>query len=315
MNLNRNASRCGDRDAARPSVPRPLPGRRLALTTVLAGGIAITGLSAPAPANAQQNNSSGYRIQGSYLNSCHEIRQHFNSGWWVLEARCKSNSGQLGAGTQLSTNPCVGDIFNANGRLACSSGPTPPVGPYRASCTQVWVYGDSLNGECRPAPGLPTSWSKIKYKSCTGPITLVPGTHLLTCEQGQGAIPQGSYRATCSVQRFVDGNLDYVCRRSNGSKVTNTLSTVSECSGDIWNSEGFLKCHRGGQPPPGSYRQSCMAIMRNKDVLQATCKTNKGTNVWAELQGIAACGSADIRNDDGKLMCGSPPPPPQRAPR
>lgn len=54
--------------------------------------------------------------------------------------------------------------------------------------------------------------------------------------------------------------------------------------------------------PKGSYQSSCTAIQRDRDTLQAYCRTRDGSWNYTLLHGISSC-RGDIRNDNGRLAC------------
>jgi hypothetical protein len=67
-------------------------------------------------------------------------------------------------------------------------------------------------------------------------------------------------------------------------------------------------------PPPGSYKQSCTAILFDGQKLSAQCNTAAGPQTGTQLV-VTPCGSADIANINGELRCetGTPPAGPYRA--
>ncbi|MCA9811194.1 MAG: hypothetical protein KC473_12710, partial [Candidatus Dadabacteria bacterium] len=76
-------------------------------------------------------------------------------------------------------------------------------------------------------------------------------------------IPGGSYKDTCRQISVVGGNLVAQCKTVGGDWHNSTLQ-YHDCSGDIRNDNGTLKCKHSsinpGKTPSGSYKNSCRDI-------------------------------------------------------
>ncbi len=128
-------------------------------------------------------------------------------------------------------------------------------------------------------------------------ILCTPGT-----SKAQG-IPPGSYHDTCKDVSLNGDTLNAQCRSNAGHWHATAIHQFARCVGDITNNDGNLRCEKGGQPPAGSYRESCQDIRVRFDTLYARCKNRDGRWQDATLEGFSRCG-ADIGNVDGRLRCG-----------
>jgi hypothetical protein len=150
---------------------------------------------------------------------------------------------------------------------------------------------------------LPPTTSDLDYTRCLGPIAF--GGSVLLCDQGK-APPEGSYRRTCKLRAFVDDRLELTCASASGGNVDTRLWAVSTCASDITNDGGTLRCRRRDDLPEGSYLQTCEAIRRRSDALDARCRKYDGRLEDTTLRSIVACATRDIGNDNGRLMCEPP---------
>jgi CVNH domain len=247
---------------------------------------------------------------GSYRQSCRFVSANADgSGVVTLYANCETTGG-LWNSTQLSSaSQCTSgsDIANLDGTLACNPGPgvhgANPIGSYSASCRNIWTFAGTLNAECQTASG---GWiqSQIAINTpCTAPTTNFNG--LLVCSTG--TVPNGSFAQSCTVP-WVSGNasaptLNALCKTAAGSSVMAQLVGFNQCQGDIANFDGVLACNIGGQPPTGSYSQTCRDIWLNGTVLNAECKNTSGTWLATNLANVNLCDSNSVSNNDGVLGC------------
>lgn len=116
--------------------------------------------------------------------------------------------------------------------------------------------------------------------------------------------PGGSYKETCRQISVVGGNLVAQCQRADGSWRNSALNYY-DCSGDIWNDNGSLKCKHSsinpGKTPSGSYRDSCRDIRTDGNQLKAQCQKRNGS--WNNSKINYKNCSGDIWNDNGDLAC------------
>ena len=238
---------------------------------------------------------------GGYRQSCRDISIQGD----VLRASCKDRSENLHPAELHNFAQCVGDIFNDNGVLRCSRGAAPPNGSYTGSCEQVFVDGENLRANCRNRGGGLVATILPNFGQCAMDIFNDDGS--LGCGRGV-PVPPGSYSRSCA-QVFVDGNdLRAVCRTIRGNTVANRLPDFRQCTGEIQNVDGTLRCDRGAIPS-GDYQRSCEQTVVNGTELRSSCRNQRGDLVRTVLTGFGQC-VGDIFNQDGQLRCskGGPPP-------
>lgn len=225
--------------------------------------------------------------QGSYQQSCKDAVMAGS----VLNATCKSNSGNWRA-TALEVRQCVGDIFNdAGGNLRCSTGQLPP-GSYARTCRDERMSGTTLLATCKDNGG---SWrlTSLDMRTCHRDVWN-DSRGSLRCG-GTGPVPGGSYAASCE-DALMDGPVLLARCRTDSGSYNNTALNTSACKTDIFNtSGGSLRCGTG-QAPQGSYTASCRDQWMNGTTLFATCRDDHGTWVDTNLNNARAC-SLDITNN------------------
>jgi hypothetical protein len=139
------------------------------------------------------------------------------------------------------------------------------------------------------------------------------------------AEPAGSYRATCSGISSTWRTLSATCRTRDGRWNETELDNYRDCSGDIANINGELRCAddgdrrgdrdddgawgdrgdhggRGDWTPRGSYHDSCRNEEVSRGTLTAECKDRWGRWRDTELDNFRSC-RGDIYNDNGNLRC------------
>lgn len=145
--------------------------------------------------------------------------------------------------------------------------------------------------------------SQINVSQCTVPIANFNGT--LVCSSQTP--PSGSYTQSCNVA-WVSGAgstlaLNAECKTVAGNSLVAQLVNYDQCIGDIANYDGVLACNLGGQPPSGSYSQSCRFTWLNGSTLNAECKTLAGAWRPTALPDVNQCPSGSVTNLDGILAC------------
>ncbi len=241
---------------------------------------------------------------GSYQNSCFGI--YPNAVGNVLAATCQMTSGQWQWTALPNFSQCIGDITNFDGTLGCNIGGQPPSGSYTQTCRFSWVNGTALNAECKTPSGQ-WQWTALpNFRQCIGDIANFDGT--LGCKMS-GQPSNGSYTKFCS-KAWVNGStLNAECQTTSGQLQWTALPNFSQCIGDIANFDGTLGCNIGGQPPSGSYTQTCRFSWVNGTALNAECKTTSGQWQRTQLQNFNQCLQPPA-NLDGALVCkmaGQPP--------
>lgn len=129
--------------------------------------------------------------EGSYRQSCRNA--YVRNGQLYAECRDRRGNWQR---TSIDLASCRGrDIANIDGRLTCTGGGGGgggqiPQGSYRASCSNAWMSGFTLNALCRDRRGAMVRTS-IDIRNCNGrDIANVDGR--LTCSGGGGGGGYGS---------------------------------------------------------------------------------------------------------------------------
>ena len=94
--------------------------------------------------------------QGSYLQSCQNIRTHGDR----LSARCKTKDGNWRDTSMDDYDRCTTDIGNDDGNLRCYNGGNgqlnsygQPQGSYLQSCQNISVRGNELRARCPKKDG------------------------------------------------------------------------------------------------------------------------------------------------------------------
>lgn len=236
---------------------------------------------------------------GSYRQSCRDIA--FDSG--TLRASCQNRAGGWVPTSLTEAFQCHGDISNFDGQLRCNRGVETPRGSYQQTCRDMWAEGTTLHASCSNGSGGWTPSTLTTFPSCVGDIFNFAGT--LACNRT--ALPDGSFRQSCS-DIWIDGDtLRAHCRTSGGGSIPAQLPRLSTCvPGSIVNRAGGLDCMHGNRPPPdGSYRQSCGNIWMQDNMLSADCGS---THSNLDIRGC----TGDIANIHGLLTCpkGNGPAPP-----
>jgi hypothetical protein len=234
---------------------------------------------------------------GSYQKTCTQIIFDPNAN--VLTAVCQTTSGQTLWSFLQNPNLCIGDIANFDGILACNIGGQPPSGPYTQTCRFAYVNGTTLFAECKTTLG-EWQWTQLQnFNKCLQPPGNSDGG--LVCNMGVQP-PGGSYTQSCRYA-FVDGNTLFAeCKTVSGQWQWKQLQNFSQCIGDIANFDGILACNIGGQPPSGSYTQTCRFAYVNGTTLFAECKTMSGQWQWTQLPNVNQC-LQPPGNLDGGLAC------------
>ena len=122
--------------------------------------------------------------------------------------------------------------------LQSASAQTVPSGPYTDSCQNIEMKGSTLRAKCQAADG---KWNLAELrnaKSCADGVINMNG--VLSCQTG--IIPPGSYLSTCTDFNLHGTTLLASCRNEKGSDVTAELRNANQCTGDIANKNGSLKC-------------------------------------------------------------------------
>lgn len=144
--------------------------------------------------------------------------------------------------------------------------------------------------------------STLQFSQCEGDISNNNGK--LSCKtKPKKQPPKGTYQNSCKNIR-VDGNqLKAKCEKRNGSW-NSTKINYKKCKGDISNNNGELSCNGGGSKiPKGSYRDTCRDSYVEGGRLYSQCKKKNGS--WNKTSINYKNCNKDIKNDNGKLSCGS----------
>ncbi len=178
-----------------------------------------------------------------------------------------------------------------------------PPGSYKKTCKNYKVISfGMLWAQCEKADGS-YEVSTLKFPQCEGDISNQNGK--LTCKTKQNPgkkPPSGSYQQSCKDIRVESSKLKASCERTNGTW-NNTKLDYKKCKGDISNNNGQLTCKgQGGKIPKGSYRDSCKNSYVEGSMLYSNCKKKNGS--WHKTSLNYKNCNKDIKNDNGKLVCG-----------
>lgn len=135
--------------------------------------------------------------------------------------------------------------------------------------------------------------------------------------------PRGSFAQSCSGAYTNQGRLYADCQNGSGQTRGTSIELAPCSSSDISNDNGLLVCNDGrtrgtferangggngggGQPdrgpPRGSYSQTCSEAATRQGRLSAECRDVRGNRRSTSID-LAACGSSDIANNNGLLVC------------
>lgn len=252
---------------------------------------------------------------GTYQQSCKDIRVNGDT----LQARCEDTSRHW-RNTELSDFwRCSGDITNVNGTLTCDRSQSNswqtsgPAGSYQQSCRDIRRRGNRLEARCEDG-NRNWKWTSLdNVDRCTSDIANVNGQ--LQCQMqasSGGTVPAGSYSQSCRDIRMRYNRLEAQCRDGNGNWNSTSLENPGQCTSDIANENGQLRCERRGRQgrnynwqgnaPQGSYTQSCRNISMEGDTLRAECPNPGGHFKASSLSQVSSC-VGDITNRNGKLWC------------
>jgi len=116
-----------------------------------------------------------------------------------------------------------------------------------------------------------------------------------------GRPPSGSYTRTCTKEALIGSVLTAECKDQNGETIKTRLY-ARDCSSDISNDQGELRCD-SGRLPSGSYSRTCNACRSEGSSLQCTCRDMKQAPIKTRLD-LASCSwNSNISNKDGHLQC------------
>jgi CVNH domain len=248
--------------------------------------------------NGELNCSRGAPIPpGDYARSCEEIAVSGAD----LHANCFTKKHRLQATVLTNFRHCAGSISNIDGELTCKrDGPPPPAGGYTHSCRDSWVEGQTLHSKCKTITGAEVEATLNNIGRCRTPIANING--VLSCVEGSGPIPPGTYQQTCSNIVVSPNLLSAICRTITNDTRQSQIANPGACRSAVENRDGFLTCDMGNAAAPGgSYRESCHGIVTNGTVLSAECRRGDGAYIHSSID-FARCGG-DISNNQGKLTC------------
>jgi len=166
--------------------------------------------------------------------------------------------------------------------------------------------------------------SPMRYLTILGLLALA---FMLCATPGVAqSIPPGSYQQTCTDINVVNGStLAARCQDTSGNWQSTRLTNVQDCTGEIVNDNGSLRCgkgrngyynngyygggnqggyYQGGYQnglPPGDYVQTCRNMWMDGNRLEGECEKRDGGWRRTSLD-VGQCGSP-IVNDNGRLAC------------
>lgn len=216
---------------------------------------------------------------------------------------------------KFSTLFLAGLLFFVFGNSAAFA-ETPPPGSYNRTCTNIEADWRRLSASCRTRNG---GWNYTvleDYRRCQSDIANNDGRLQCTSSNeyddghGNDWAPRGSYQNSCRNIHVERRTLVAECRDRGGRWRYTELDDYRRCKGDIANDKGVLECRGSGHDwddvqdelPRGSWRASCRNFHVQGRVLYADCRTRGGRWIQTSLD-LRRC-RQDVRNDDGRLVCG-----------
>lgn len=230
---------------------------------------------------------------GSYSRTCSDVTAD-EAG---LYANCRDRRRKLWRTVLTNWRACTADIANLDGRLSCGSRPL-PAGSYRETCRDIAVDNNVLAATCRSRSGHWLRTQLAQFDACTSDISNQNGR--LTCLKNNP--PAGSYTQSCRDISAHTTTLFADCRTRSGNWNKTYLYNFGRCTGDIYNSDGLLRCPNGLTVPNGSYSRSCRNTFNNSGELNGSCRKRGGAWQNTSLSNFADC-TGDISNNDGDLTC------------
>ena len=166
--------------------------------------------------------------------------------------------------------------------------------------------------------------SKIVFSTAAAFVAFAVLAPMQASAQQRGnerVAPRGSFAQSCSGAYTNQGRLYADCQNMNGRTIGTSIELAPCSSSDISNDNGLLVCNdgrtrgvvergngNGGVVPPdrgtprGSYLQSCSDASNRQGRLSAECRDVRGNRRSTSID-IAPCGTSDITNDNGLLVC------------
>ncbi|MBZ5531626.1 MAG: CVNH domain-containing protein [Acidobacteriia bacterium] len=117
----------------------------------------------------------------------------------------------------------------------------PPPGPYNETCQNIQMKGSTLHAQCQAAGGKYVDAKLKDAQKCSDGVINLNG--VLSCQTG--LLPPGSYVTSCTDVRLQGTTLKASCKNSKDKSVNTELKSANQCSGDIANKDGALKCIAG----------------------------------------------------------------------
>lgn len=175
-----------------------------------------------------------------------------------------------------------------------------PQGSYQRTCNMSSVACDanSITATCKKMDG--KWWGSKLNLPCNNDIANCDGT--LRCLCG-GNCPSGSYRNSCWCCYFQGSSLHCYCKNMAGNSGATGLANYANCSTEIANCNGTLRCLCGSNCPSGSYKNSCWCCNFQGSTMECYCKNKKGKSVRSTLSNYSICKPGEIWNDNGMLKC------------
>jgi hypothetical protein len=195
-----------------------------------------------------------------------------------------------------------------------------PAGSYQATCKndvlsntmsaiQPGVPLQVLTADCKNTSGKWVATRLVGTNQCIGDIANIDGS--LRCSKAP--LPEGNYQQSCryafvdvvtdSAGKIADKTLRAECKARNGTWAQTSLPNVQNCTTQVSNYNGVLRCSMGSVPSTGTYAASCQDIFADRTTLNASCKNFAGQWVQASLPNFTQCAPETVANIDGFLTC------------
>ncbi len=132
-------------------------------------------------------------------------------------------------------------IFSLAPAPSAAAQAAPPPGPYNETCQNIQMKGSTLHAKCQASDGKYVDAKLNDAQKCSDGVINLNG--VLSCQTG--LLPPGSYVTSCTDVRLQGTSLKASCKNSKDKSVATELKNANQCTGDIANKDGALKCIAG----------------------------------------------------------------------
>jgi hypothetical protein len=132
-------------------------------------------------------------------------------------------------------------------------------------------------------------------------------SYLFLSQYALSATPsEYSYSKTCTSITVTPFMIKANCRNAKGISQKTKLHNWKQCTSDIANIDGVLRCEEDyrlqERHNSDSFLQTCVSVTYSGQSIDAICQKVNGSWVQSQLLDVNTC-SGDIANIDGSLHC------------